>query len=239
MGIGGGRRKDRRQQRDDRPGHLEGGPKAPGGAGWIQMVRRRPSRRLAGVWRRGERRGVLSAPGRKRLDDGQGRIHPLPASGRDHGGDRTDPGDHYRALTREFGESSYDRVEAPATPAEKAALAKLSPEQVNRTELAGDRILQVLTRAPGNNAPIGGLKAVTEKGWFAARPSGTEDIYKIYAESFSGDAHLRRIIEEAQAIVSATLTAAGAPKAGSAAPADADQDESEAVTSWENEGDPN
>ena len=121
-----------------------------------------------------------------------------------------DPGEVYRALTSEFGEPFYDRVEAPATPAEKAALSRLSPGQVKLTELAGDEIQAVLTRAPGNDAPIGGLKAVTKNGWFAARPSGTEDIYKIYAESFSGASHLRRILEEAQSIVSKTLAAAPA-----------------------------
>jgi phosphoglucomutase len=122
-----------------------------------------------------------------------------------------DPGEIYRALTHEFGEPFYDRVEAPATPAEKAALAKLSAAQVTRTEMAGEKIQTILTRAPGNHAPIGGLKVATESGWFAARPSGTEDIYKIYAESFRGESHLRQILEEAQAIVSATLATAAAP----------------------------
>jgi phosphoglucomutase len=117
----------------------------------------------------------------------------------------TDPGDAYRALVQEFGEPFYDRVEAPATAAQKSALSKLSPDQVKATELAGDRIQARLTRAPGNDAPIGGLKIATDFGWFAARPSGTEDIYKIYAESFRGEDHLRRIIGEAQAIVSATV----------------------------------
>jgi phosphoglucomutase len=116
-----------------------------------------------------------------------------------------DPGEIYRGLTREFGEPDYIRVDAPATPKEKAALARLSPEQFKRTELAGEKISAVLTRAPGNGAAIGGLKVVTASGWFAARPSGTEDIYKIYAESFRGKSHLRRILEEAQATVSATL----------------------------------
>jgi phosphoglucomutase len=129
-----------------------------------------------------------------------------------------DPGENYRALIHEFGEPCYDRVEAPATPAEKAVLAKLSPGQIKLTELAGEKIQAILTRAPGNGAPIGGLKAVTESGWFAARPSGTEDIYKIYAESFHGDSQLRQILEEAQTIVSATLTTAAGPKAGPAAP---------------------
>jgi phosphoglucomutase len=118
-----------------------------------------------------------------------------------------DPGEIYRGLTGEFGEPHYTRVDAPATPKEKAALARLSPEQFKRTELAGEKITAVLTRAPGNGAAIGGLKAVTASGWFAARPSGTEDIYKIYAESFRGKPHLRRILEEAQATVSATLAA--------------------------------
>ena len=130
-----------------------------------------------------------------------------------------DPGEIYCALIHEFGEPFYDRVEAPATPAEKAVLAKLSPAQIKLTELAGEKIQTILTRAPGNDAPIGGLKAVTESGWFAARPSGTEDIYKIYAESFCGDSQLRRILEEAQTIVSATLAAgAGGPKAGPVEP---------------------
>ena len=109
-----------------------------------------------------------------------------------------DPGEIYRELTREFGEPVYDRVEAPATPEQKELLAKLSPQQVKLTELAGEKIQTVLTHAPGNGAPIGGLKVVAESGWFAARPSGTEDIYKIYAESFRGADHLRRILEEAQ-----------------------------------------
>jgi phosphoglucomutase len=99
-------------------------------------------------------------------------------------------------------------VEAPATPAEKATLARLSPAQVKLTELAGEKIQVILTRAPGNDAPLGGVKVATKSGWFAARPSGTEDIYKIYAESFRGKSHLRRILDEAQAIVSATLAGA-------------------------------
>jgi phosphoglucomutase len=117
-----------------------------------------------------------------------------------------DPGEIYRELAREFGEPAYDRVEAPATPDQKKLLAKLSPQQVTLTELAGETIQTVLTHAPGNGAPIGGLKVVAESGWFAARPSGTEDIYKIYAESFRGAEHLHRILEEAQAIVNEALT---------------------------------
>jgi phosphoglucomutase len=119
-----------------------------------------------------------------------------------------DPGEIYRELTREFGEPVYDRVDAPATPDQKELLAKLSARQVKLTELAGEKIQTVLTHAPGNGAPIGGLKVVAQSGWFAARPSGTEDIYKLYAESFRGADHLRRILEEAQATVNDALTAA-------------------------------
>jgi len=116
-----------------------------------------------------------------------------------------DPGEIYRDLVREFGEPVYDRVEAPATPERKQMLARLSERQVRSSELAGEKIQTVITRAPGNGAPIGGLKVAAESGWFAARPSGTEDIYKIYAESFRGAEHLRRILAEAQAIVGAAL----------------------------------
>ena len=119
-----------------------------------------------------------------------------------------DPGEIYRELTREFGGAIYDRVEAPATPEQKEALEKLSPEQVRFTDLAGEKIQTLLTHAPGNGAPIGGIKVIAESGWFAARPSGTEDIYKIYAESFRGADHLRRILEEAQTIVNDALAAA-------------------------------
>jgi len=118
-----------------------------------------------------------------------------------------DPGEIYCELTREFGEPAYDRVEAPATPDQKELLAKLSPQQVTITNLAGEKIKTILTHAPGNGAPIGGLKVIVKSGWFAARPSGTEDIYKIYAESFRGANHLHRILEEAQAIVNDALAA--------------------------------
>jgi len=120
-----------------------------------------------------------------------------------------DPGEHYRALEEQFGRSTYARMDAPATPAQKAALSNLSPELVSATELAGEPIIAKLTRAPGNDALIGGLKVVTENGWFAARPSGTEHIYKIYAESFKGPEHLAAIQAEAQAIVGTALAAAG------------------------------
>jgi phosphoglucomutase len=120
-----------------------------------------------------------------------------------------DPGLLYRDLTERFGDPVYERMDAPATPRQKSALKKLSPEQVTATALAGEPIVAKLTRAPGNNAPLGGLKVVTENGWFAARPSGTEDVYKIYAESFRGRDHLTQIQAEAQAIVSAALASAG------------------------------
>jgi phosphoglucomutase len=112
-----------------------------------------------------------------------------------------DPGEIYYDLVKEFGDPVYDRVEAPVTPEGKAALKKLSGQQVRTTELAGEKIEAILTTAPGNHAPIGGLKVATANGWFAARPSGTEDIYKIYAESFKGKDHLKRIVTEAQTIV--------------------------------------
>jgi phosphoglucomutase len=115
------------------------------------------------------------------------------------------PSEHYRDLTAKFGEPAYARIDAPATREEKAVLAKLSPDAVTAKELDGEPITGVLTSAPGNDAPIGGLKVTTETGWFAARPSGTEDVYKIYAESFRGPEHLARIQEEARAVVSAAL----------------------------------
>jgi len=118
-----------------------------------------------------------------------------------------DPGEIYHELTREFGDPVYDRVEAPVTPEQKAMLERLSAQQVRLTDLAGEKIRIILTHAPGNGAPIGGLKVVAEGGWFAARPSGTEDIYKIYAESFRGADHLRRILEEAQTIINDALAA--------------------------------
>jgi len=128
-----------------------------------------------------------------------------------------DPGEIYRELTREFGEPAYDRVEAPATPEQKALLETLSPQHIRTSDLAGERIQTILTSAPGDSAPIGGVKVVAESGWFAARPSGTENIYKIYAESFRGADHLRRILEEAQTIVSDALAVAPESDSGGAA----------------------
>jgi phosphoglucomutase len=119
--------------------------------------------------------------------------------------DGRDPGERYRGLVERFGEFDYKRTDVAATPDEKAVLKKLSPDQVSSDELAGEEITAVLTDAPGNGAPIGGLKVVSAGGWFAARPSGTEDVYKVYAESFRGEQHLDRIIEEAQEIVKGAL----------------------------------
>jgi phosphoglucomutase len=117
----------------------------------------------------------------------------------------SDPGILYSKLTQEFGEPFYDRIEAKATPDEKEKLKKLSASQIKQKDLAGEKIKNILTKAPGNDAPIGGVKVVTENGWFAARPSGTEDIYKIYAESFLNNDHLKKIIDEAQTIVNDSL----------------------------------
>jgi len=119
------------------------------------------------------------------------------------------PSEHYRALTERFGAPVYERKDAPVAPERKRALKNLSPHQVTATTLGGEPILQRLTRAPGNDAAIGGLKVVARNGWFAARPSGTEDVYKIYAESFLGPEHLARIQREAQAIVDEAFRAAG------------------------------
>ncbi len=120
-----------------------------------------------------------------------------------------DPGEIYRELTHELGEAVADRIEAPATQEQKKRLLELSPEQVRCTQLAGETVRRILSRAPGNDAPIGGVKVIAESGWFAARPSGTEDIYKIYAESVRGEDHLRRIVKEAQAIVDGALASDG------------------------------
>jgi len=117
-----------------------------------------------------------------------------------------DPGEHYCKLTAEFGESYYTRIDAPATAEQKKKLQDLSPDAIKDTRLAGEPITSKLTRAPGNSASIGGLKVVSASGWFAARPSGTENIYKIYAESFQSGAHLSSILSEAQQIVNGALS---------------------------------
>ncbi len=116
-----------------------------------------------------------------------------------------DPGQLYNEITAKYGNPVYQRIDAAATKEQKAKLSKLSPAQVTAKELAGEPITAILTEAPGNHASIGGLKVTTENGWFAARPSGTEDVYKIYAESFHGEDHLKRIQTEAQALVTAAI----------------------------------
>jgi phosphoglucomutase len=116
-----------------------------------------------------------------------------------------DPGELYRDLTRELGDPVYRRIDAPASAEQRAALGKLSPEQIAATELAGRPITGMLTAAPGAGAPIGGLKVLTDAGWFAARPSGTENIYKLYAESFESEAHLDRLVDEAQALITRVI----------------------------------
>jgi phosphoglucomutase len=121
-----------------------------------------------------------------------------------------DPGEIYAQLTRENGESVYERIDAPANAEQRARLGKLSPRDISVSDLAGEKIKSILTTAPGDGSPIGGVKVIAENGWFAARPSGTEDIYKIYAESFQGPEQLRRIQEEAQSIVGAVLSVAHA-----------------------------
>jgi phosphoglucomutase len=117
-----------------------------------------------------------------------------------------DPGEHYRIMTEHFGPSYYTRIDAPATPEQKGRLRHLQPSHVKESELAGESITAKLTSAPGNGAPIGGLKIVARSGWFAARPSGTENVYKIYAESFKDEKHLQAVVAEAQGIVSAALS---------------------------------
>ena len=119
-----------------------------------------------------------------------------------------DPGEHYREMAAEFGTAYYTRIDAPATPEQKSRLQRLSPEAVKESDLAGEPITARLTRATGNGAPIEGLKIVAASGWFAARPSGTENIYKIYAESFKDQAHLTDIVSEAQEIVNNALDSA-------------------------------
>jgi len=116
-----------------------------------------------------------------------------------------DPGEHFRELTQQFGTPFYTRIDAPASPEQKSRLSKLSPAAVKESQLAGEPITAKLTNAPGNGTAIGGLKVVTENGWFAARPSGTENIYKIYAESFRGEKHLDAIVREAEQIVTNAL----------------------------------
>jgi phosphoglucomutase len=120
-----------------------------------------------------------------------------------------DPSELYRAMEEQFGVFVYERIDVPASPAQKAVLGKFSPHLITRSDLAGDPITEVLTEAPGNKAPIGGIKVKTANGWFAARPSGTENIYKIYAESVRGTEHLSRLQDDARGLVSEAFSRAG------------------------------
>jgi phosphoglucomutase len=145
-----------------------------------------------------------------------------------------DPGEVYRELIREFGEPLFERIDAPATPEQKKLLSRLTPQQVLCKDLAGETIQSILTEAPGNGVAIGGLKVIAEHGWFAARPSGTEEVYKIYAESFCGADHLRRIQEQAQTIVGAAFAAAAKPRSAAI-----QQLDKRAKAIWRNKGNPN
>ncbi len=171
-------------------------------------VRRRLAGRFAGFG--GEESAGLPAHGWVGATTRQGRTHlNLLAARSAKTWEGRDPGEHYADLEARFGRSYYRRADAAANDEQKAALANLSPEMVTATEMAGEPITAKLTHAPGNGAAIGGLKVVTPSGWFAARPSGTESIYKIYAESFKGENHLAQIQSEAQTIVQAAFAAAG------------------------------
>ncbi len=140
------------------------------------------------------------------MEHRQRRHHRRALGSRDHRQDaEKDPGELYRNLCQQHGNPVYERIDAPANADQRTALAKLSKTDITATELAGEKIQQILTTAPGDNTPIGGVKVVAQSGWFAARPSGTEDVYKIYAESFRDQDHLRRIQEEAQQMVGSVL----------------------------------
>jgi phosphoglucomutase len=152
------------------------------------------------------------------------------AVGRDHGS-------IYSELAHEFGDPVADNIQATATPEQKQLLLQLSPQQIRSAELAGEKIQRILTRTPGNDAPIGGVKVTAESGWFAARPSGTGDIYKIYAESFRVTEHLQSILEEAEAMVSAALEEV--PQKDNATQGLHQLTTSEAKAEWRNEGNPN
>ena len=200
------RRQDRRQQRHDRPRGRPPRAAALRGAGGIQVVCRGLLDGCARLRRRGKRRRIVPAPRRQRVDHRQGR-HRRRRCWRRRSPRATgrDPGEAYRELTRDLGEPFASRVDAPATPAQKKLLGKLDRSRIRSTTLAGEPIVGVLTHAPGNNAPIGGVKVMSKSGWFAARPSGTENIYKIYAESFVSEDHLRLLLTDAQAVVDAAL----------------------------------
>ena len=204
-----GRRQDRREQQHDRPRCGASRARARRGARRVQVVRRGTARDgwLGFGGEESAGASFLRRDGTVWSTDKDGIIMNLLAveltarTGRD-------PAELYGDLTRELGTPVYERIDAPATPEEKAALLALGPDAVHATELAGDPIEALLTTAPGNGAPIGGLKVITRDGWFAARPSGTEAVYKLYAESFRGLEHLRHIQQEARAIVATALAGA-------------------------------
>ena len=202
--VGGG--KDAGEQQHDRSGRQETRTPAARSAGRFQVVRVRTgsmARAVSAAKKARERAFSASTEpcGRPTKTDQSWtcwppRLPPAP---------ERIPDEHYRELTAEFGTPYYTRIDAPATPEQKAKLQKLSPDAVKESDLAGEPITAKLTKAPGNQAPIGGLKVVAESGWFAARPSGTENIYKIYAESFKSESHLNAIVSEAQQMVNKAL----------------------------------
>lgn len=184
----------------DRSRRQEAWPQAGRDPGRLQMVRRWPRHRLVRLRRRGECRGLVPQARRHGVDHRQGRHHPRPARRRNPGQDRTQPEPALRRPHRRFlGVPHYERIDVAATAAQKSVLKSVTPEQLGLKDLAGDPVRATLSKAPGNGQPFGGIKVETDYGWFAARPSGTEDVYKVYAESFRSTDHLHRIQQEAQA----------------------------------------
>ena len=166
------------------------------------MVRRGLDRRQLRLRWRGERGGIVPPQGRARVDDRQGWSAPRSAGGRDAREDReATPGAHYRTLEAAHGVSHYTRIDAPATSAQKKRLSSVDGSALTATSIAGEEITGRLTTSPEGKAPFGGIKVETKSGWFAARPSGTEEIYKVYAESFAGEDHLKSLVAEARAMV--------------------------------------
>ena len=194
-------RQDHRQQRDHRSRRGETRPQAGRDAGGIQMVRRWADRRIVRLCRRGKRRRLVPQARRLGVDHRQGRHHPGTARRRDDGADRPRSEPAVRAADGELGVPFYERIDAPATAQQKNLLKALTGEKLAMKELAGEPVRATLTAAPGNGQPFGGIKVIADNGWFAARPSGTEDVYKIYAESFRSQAHLRQMQGDAQAAI--------------------------------------
>ena len=201
-----GDRQDARLEQHHRRGRARPRPPAGRGARRLQVVRRRPRRGHARLRRRGERGRLVPASRRQRWSTDKDGLIPCLLAAEMKARTGQDPGEVYAGLADRFGHAAYKRIDVAATPEEKAVLKRLSPEQVTSDELAGEPIATVLTEAPGNGAAIGGLKVAAEHGWFAARPSGTEDVYKVYAEALDGEERLERILEEAQEIVREALS---------------------------------